>query len=131
MCALAIAEPLTPEPTASDYGDNFPNSRRVYVEGPGGVRVPFREIALSGGEPPLRVYDTSGPRVLDVRDGLPPLRAAWVRGRRGVTQMTFARRGEITPEMEYVAIREGFPTAFVRDEVARGRAIIPSNVNHV
>src|SRR5207237_1102928 len=50
-------------------------------------------------------------------------------GRR-VTQMHYARRGEITPEMEFVALREGFDPAFVRDEVARGRAIIPANVNH-
>src|SRR4029077_3176246 len=47
-----------------------------------------------------------------------------------VTQMHFARRGEVTPEMEYVAIRENVAAEFVRDEVARGRAIIPANVNH-
>jgi phosphomethylpyrimidine synthase len=50
-------------------------------------------------------------------------------GRR-VTQMHYARRGEITPEMEFVAIREGVEPAFVRDEIARGRAILPANVNH-
>ncbi len=49
---------------------------------------------------------------------------------RTVTQMHYARRGEITPEMEFVAIREGMSPEFVRDEVARGRAIIPSNINH-
>ena len=147
----------------ADYADAFPNSRKVYVEGPGGIRVPFREIALSGGEPPLRVYDTSGPRGHDVREGLPALRAAWIRARadvaeaarscpphlaapgtgmpaalqrpvlRGtgrVTQMHYARRGEITPEMEYVALREGLPVTLVRSEVARGRAIIPANINH-
>ncbi|HTV75308.1 MAG TPA: phosphomethylpyrimidine synthase ThiC [Candidatus Acidoferrales bacterium] len=47
-----------------------------------------------------------------------------------VTQMHYARRGEITAEMEFVAIREGVRPEFVRDEVARGRAIIPANVNH-
>ncbi len=47
-----------------------------------------------------------------------------------VTQMHYARRGEITPEMEFIAIREGLAPEFVRDEVARGRAIIPSNINH-
>jgi phosphomethylpyrimidine synthase len=47
-----------------------------------------------------------------------------------VTQITYARRGEITPEMEYIAIREGMPAEFVRSEVARGRAIIPANINH-
>ena len=47
-----------------------------------------------------------------------------------VTQMHYARRGEITREMEFIALREGVEPEFVRDEVARGRAIIPSNVNH-
>ena len=58
--------------------ESFPNSTKVYVEGPGQVRVPMREIALSGGEPPLRVYDTSGPQGFDVSDGLPALRRPWV-----------------------------------------------------
>jgi phosphomethylpyrimidine synthase len=149
--------------SASDYGDAFPASQKVYAQGPHGVRVPFREIALSGGEPALRVYDTSGPRGYDVREGLPPLREAWIRARgnvanversyrapdgvahaelpdglsrrtlRGtgpVTQMYYARRGEITPEMEFVALREALPATLVRDEVARGRAIIPANINH-
>jgi len=49
---------------------------------------------------------------------------------RTVTQMRYARQGTITPEMEFVAVREGFDPGFVRDEVARGRAIIPSNINH-
>src|SRR5919106_251659 len=57
----------------------------------------------------------------------PRLRAA---AGRTVTQMHYACRGEITPEMEFVAVREGMDPAFVRDEVARGRAIIPANVNH-
>ena len=65
----------------SDYGDAFPASRKVYIEGDGGVRVPMREISLSGGEPPLRVYDTSGPLGGDVRVGLPPLRTAWIDAR--------------------------------------------------
>jgi phosphomethylpyrimidine synthase len=47
-----------------------------------------------------------------------------------VTQLHYARRGTITPEMEFVAIREGVTPEFVRDEVARGRAIIPANINH-
>ena len=71
-------------PAAGDYGDAFPASRRVYVEGPAGVRVPMREISLSGGEPPLRVYDTAGPLGGDVREGLPKLRAEWkARSREG------------------------------------------------
>jgi phosphomethylpyrimidine synthase len=49
---------------------------------------------------------------------------------RTVTQMHYARRGEITPEMAFVAVREGVAPELVRDEVARGRAIIPSNINH-
>jgi phosphomethylpyrimidine synthase len=148
------------EPVGTDYPDAFPSSHKVWVEGERGVRVPMREIRLSGGEPPLRVYDTSGPRGIDVRQGLPALRDAWIRGRPvretgrsrplgdagvempealgrrtlrgtvGVTQMTFARRGEVTPEMEFVALREGVEPGFVRDQVARGRAIIPANINH-
>jgi phosphomethylpyrimidine synthase len=154
----------------SDYGDAFPGSRKVYVEGRAGVRVPMREIGLSGGEPPLRVYDTSGPLGRDVRQGLPKLREGWIAGRgdvervggraaplrpdqtpmqpdvemprallnpplraragRCVTQMHYARRGEVTPEMEFIALREGFDPERVRAEVARGRAIIPSNINH-
>jgi phosphomethylpyrimidine synthase len=47
-----------------------------------------------------------------------------------VTQMHYARRGEITPEMSFVAIREGVPDTLVRDELAAGRAILPANVNH-
>ncbi len=139
------------------YEDAFPSSRQVLVDGDR-VRVPMREVTLSGGEPPLRVYDTSGPRGCDVRQGLPPLREAWITGRggvearpdgagpaaaglpgagrrprrgtAGVTQLHHARRGTVTEEMEFVALREGFAPEFVRDEVARGRAIIPANINH-
>ena len=70
-----------PPPAAETYADAFPHSTKVYVEGPRGIRVPMREIALSGGEPPLRVYDTSGPQGYDVRDGLPALRGAWIAAR--------------------------------------------------
>ncbi|MCL2657670.1 MAG: phosphomethylpyrimidine synthase ThiC [Betaproteobacteria bacterium] len=202
----------------------LPNSRKVYLSGSrGDIRVPMREIAQSdtptafGGErnPPIFVYDTSGPYTdpgvkIDVRSGLAPLRAKWIeergdtellpelsseygrtraadakldelrfnlqrqprRARAGanVTQMHYARRGIVTPEMEFVAIRENLNRAayleslkatgpnggkmaalmgrrhagqsfgaaipdaitpeFVRDEVARGRAIIPANINH-
>ena len=148
----------------SDFTSAFPNSRKVHVEA-GDLRVPMREIALGGGEPPLRVYDTSGPQGHDIRDGLPRLRQPWIesrgdvaredrsltivpartpamsaelaartvsalRGTGPVTQLHYARRGIITPEMEFIAIREGFDAEFVRSEVARGRAIIPANVNH-
>ena len=121
-----------------DFTAAFPNSQKIHVNGPQGVAVPMREIALSGGEPPLRVYDTSGPQGHDVKTGLPKLREPWVRARRSaaragdaVTQLHYARKGETTPEMEFVAIREGLPADFVREEVARGRAIIPANINQI
>jgi len=139
--------------------DTHPNSQKVYV---GPHKVPMREISLSGGEPPLRVYDTSGPQGHDVREGLPPLRRDWIlgrsdvesvprtyipdsrrraelpktlfravlRGRANATQLHYARKGVTTPEMEFIAAREGFDADFVRSEVARGRAIIPANINH-
>jgi len=176
-------------------------SRKIHV---GPLRVAMREIDLepSCGEPPLRVYDTSGPYTdpkarIDIQAGLPNLRRPWIEARgdvesydaretrpednglsgpdrsagvpqfpnvvkrplrakpgMNVSQMHYARQGIITPEMEYVAIRENLGRAaakealirdgqdfgasipdyvtpeFVRDEVARGRAIIPSNINH-
>src|SRR5918992_667636 len=72
--------PATPTTSVIDFSAAYPNSTKVYVED-AGVRVPMREIALSGGEPPLRVYDTSGPQGFDVKDGLPKLRAEWIRTR--------------------------------------------------
>jgi len=136
--------------TDADFASAFPGSQKVYLDGVHGIRVPMREITLTSGESALRVYDTSGPRGCDVQIGLPAVRAAWIRergdvapvrttGRREVlrarpgvtvTQLHYARRGEITPEMEFIALREGLPAEFVRSEVARRRAIIPSNVNH-
>jgi phosphomethylpyrimidine synthase len=150
--------------TTAPYRGVFPNSSKVWLEGSRGIRVPVREISLSGGEPPLRVYDCSGPAGYDVREGLPRLREEWIRRRpvaqhggeatavplvrsapdlipaalqrrvlRGngpITQLHYARRGEITEEMEFVALREGLPAEVVRSEVARGRAIIPANINH-
>ena len=118
----------------SEFNAAYPNSRKVFVDGPRGVRVPMREIALEGGKSSIRVYDTSGPQGHDVKAGLPKLRAAWVGCRKSdecVTQLHYAKKGEITPEMEFIALREGLPADFVRDEVARGRAIIPSNINHL
>jgi phosphomethylpyrimidine synthase len=188
----------------------LPRSRKVYVTGSRpDLRVPMREISQSptplstGSEenPPICVYDCSGPytdpaHAVDIRAGLPPLRASWIAERAdseelpgltsaygreraqnpasisirfnltrlprraqagaNVTQMHYARRGIITPEMEFVAIREnqkreglselllrqhpgeslgaGIPRVitpeFVRDEIAAGRAIIPANINH-
>src|SRR5216683_2640918 len=188
----------------------LPNSRKVYVEGSRrDIRVPMREIFQSdtpasfGVEknPPIYVYDTSGPYTdpqarIDIRQGLAPLRAAWTEERgdtsqlsgptsrygrerlidpvlaelrfnlkrqprrakagRIVTQLHYARKGRVTPEMEFIAIRENqrrdalpdlitrqhpgqdfgasipkmITPEFVRDEIARGRAIIPANINH-
>ncbi len=198
----AEIDPATKQP--------FTNSRKVYVQGSRpDIQVPFREISLSdtpsafGAEknPPVMVYDTSGPYTdsnvkIDIRNGLPALRAKWIEERNdteqldgpssafgverqndptlaemrfnlsrkprrakagmNVSQMHYARKGIITPEMEYIAIRENqrrenmsellqtqhkghdfgasipkvITPEFVRDEVARGRAIIPLNINH-
>src|SRR5882672_7057009 len=122
----------------SEFATAFPRSTKVFVDGPQGVRVPMREIALSKATHSIRLYDTSGPQDHDVKHGLPKLREPWVNARRAaskagqaVTQLHYARKGEITPEMEFVAVREGLPADFVREEVARGRAIIPSNINHL
>ena len=193
----------------------LPGSRKVYIEGSQpDIRVPFREITLSPTKtsgideenPPLLVYDTSGPYTdpdaqIDLRRGLPALRRAWIEARddteflagptsdygnrrandpmlaqlrfdltrtprrakagKNVTQLHYARQGIITPEMEFIALRENqrrqtlgtaeverilghqhkgqsfgaslpeeITPEFVRDEVARGRAIIPNNINH-
>jgi phosphomethylpyrimidine synthase len=119
--------PLLPGELASA----FPASSKVFVDGPR-VSVPMREISLTNGES-LRVYDTSGPQGHDPRGGLPKLRESWVAPRLGsdtVTQLQHARKGVVTEEMEFVAVREGFDPEFVRSEVARGRAIVPANVNH-
>jgi phosphomethylpyrimidine synthase len=112
----------------------FPNSNKVYING-----VPMREISLSDDNPPVTVYDTSGPYTdpnveIDLHKGIPHIRSSWIEPRRAksgnVTQLHYARRGIITEEMEFIAIRENVTPEFVRDEVARGRAIIPANINH-
>ncbi|WP_397417837.1 phosphomethylpyrimidine synthase ThiC [Phenylobacterium sp.] len=180
-----------------------PGSKKVYQPGViwPDIRVPFREVAVhpSANEPPLTLYDPSGPYTdaapdIDIERGLSKTREPWVvsrgdveivtnprevkpedngfakgvhlapqfsaprrvyRAKAGanVTQLEYARRGIITPEMEYVAIRENLrrqqgdafirdgedfgasipdfcTPEFVRDEIARGRAIIPANINH-
>ena len=122
----------------SDYGPFFPHSRKVYVSGAQpGVQVPFREIELAhtlnddGSQKnfnaPIRVYDTAGP---NMEGPLPALRAPWIAGRKHATQLELARAGTVTPEMEFVAIREHVAPEFVRDEIAAGRAIIPANRCH-
>jgi phosphomethylpyrimidine synthase len=131
-----------------------PASRKVYLAGSRpDIRVPFREITVSGGEPPVRLYDTSGPGG-DPERGLPPLRAEWITERgdvepvaacgpanlgrtvlrarpgKSVTQLHYARAGVVTPEMEFAAIREQVEAEVVRCEIAAGRAILPNNINH-
>ena len=177
---------------------------KVYVAGElyPDIRVPFREVAVhpSANEPPVTMYDSSGPYTdpnvtIDIKRGLPKVKSSWQLDRgdiapvlnprevkpednghasgkhlaprfdvsnhqvfkgvegRPVTQYEYAKAGIITPEMEYVAIRENlrreqnapcirdgedfgasipdFVTPeFVRQEIARGRAIIPHNINH-
>jgi len=128
--------------------------RKVYVTGTRpDIKVPFAEVDLSNGDPPVRLYDTSGPGS-DPEVGLPQLRAHWIRERGDVeevpaqgpanagrrvlrakpgkrpTQMYYARQGIVTPEMEFAAIREGLDPEVVREEIAAGRAILPSNINH-
>ena len=195
-------------PTGDVAVGPIPGSNKVYVPGVlyPDIRVPFREVHVhpTANEPPVTIYDPSGPytdpaATIDITQGLPTPREAWVRARgdvedtparavkpedngrvaadylipeharaaasggrpvlrakpgKNVTQIEYARRGLITPEMEFVAIRENlrreqiadlihgdgesfgaelpeFVTPeFVRSEVARGRAIIPANINH-
>lgn len=130
---LTVASPQTkPVAKLPPLSEHFPRSQRRYE---GELRVPFREIELSGAEPSLRVYDTTGPDNPDPRKGLPPLRQPWIDQRAkdsdgNHSQMHYARLGIITEEMRYVALREQVQPQFVRDELARGRAIIPANVRH-
>ena len=111
--------------------DSFPASEKVVV---GELDVPARRITLTDGEQ-LDVYDTTGPQDHDPRAGIPRRRQPWIdrrlaEGTDNVTQLHYARRGLITEEMRFVAIREGVTPEFVRDEIAAGRAIIPANVYH-
>jgi len=128
-------------PAESALSRAFPSSHKVEL---GELKVPARVIELSSGEPPLTVYDTSGPEQLDPQVGLPKRRAEWIQERldqrdeaeRGnqsdgnVTQLHYARRGIITQEMRFVALRENVTPEFVRAEIAAGRAILPANIKH-
>ncbi len=152
----------------------FKNSEKVYLSGSAkDIRVPMRKITqtslkTSEGEekqPPIFVYDSSGPYTdpkvsFDIKEGLPSSRP-WLKKRLEEdplsTQMSLAKKGIVTPEMEYIAIRENqnieknrklkegtfhagesfgasippfYSPEFVRDEIACGRAVIPANVNH-
>ncbi len=124
-----------PTGTLSPIDQDLPASTKVFVSD-GTVSVPFREISVSGDNPPVRVYDTTGPQGHDVSTGLPKLRKPWIdarraRGDKTPTQMYYARHGIITEEMRFIALRENLTVEFVRDEVACGRAIIPANINHL
>ena len=152
----------------------FKNSEKVYLSGSTkDIRVPMRKITqttlkTSEGEEkqhPIFVYDSSGPYTdpevcFDIKEGLPSSRT-WLKKRLeedpSSTQMSLAKKGIVTPEMEYIAIRENqnieknrklkegtfhagesfgasippfYTPEFVRDEIACGRAVIPANVNH-
>ncbi|WP_433198283.1 phosphomethylpyrimidine synthase ThiC [Nocardia sp. CA-107356] len=100
------------------------------------LRIPVRRINLTNGEH-FDVYDTSGPytddaATIDLDAGLPKLRDGWTRPdvQGPPTQLAWARQGIITPEMRFIAAREGVSAEFVRDEVAAGRAVIPANHRH-
>ncbi|MGS2807203.1 phosphomethylpyrimidine synthase ThiC [Nocardia sp. MW-W600-9] len=101
-----------------------------------GLRIPVRRINLTNGEH-FDVFDTSGPytddnAVIDLEAGLPKLRDEWDRPTVDgpPTQLAWARQGIITPEMRFIAAREGVAPELVRDEVAAGRAVIPANHKH-
>lgn len=100
------------------------------------LKVPFRRVHLSGDEPYFDTYDTSGPQNISPTVGLSKLRKDWVDRREKLgfsrcTQMFYAKQGIITEEMLFCSARENLDPEFVRSEVARGRAIIPSNKKHL
>jgi phosphomethylpyrimidine synthase len=109
-------------------------SAKAWIDGPEGLRVPVRRIALSNGEH-HDVYDTSGPYTdpdgtIDLQAGLPALRSSWRSAREPGTQLSYARAGVVTEEMRWIAVRERCDAELVRSEVARGRAVIPANRRH-
>ena len=125
-------------PTSVTTGPIHGSTKRYEpVAGFSEMCIPLRRVNMSNGEY-FDLYDTSGPytdveAVIDVEAGLGKIRDSWVRPDpvAGVaTQLVWARAGIITPEMAYVAAREGMPVELVLDEVARGRAVIPANHKH-
>jgi len=137
-------DPFNPDFESIDsvpYNDAFPQSTKEFTtvthEPTGHVlTVPFRRVHLEDpDEPHVDLYDTSGPQGVDPKQGLDKLRKEWIDAREGkyerYTQMHFAKQGMITEEMLYCATRENVEPEFVRSEVARGRAIICSNKNHL
>ena len=151
---------------------NFAGSKKIYLEGSKKeIKVPMREIlqtdslTTNGNQKnkPIYVYDTSGPYTdpdieIDIETGIPRSRMSWLKNRKiNSTQMSLAREGVITEEMEYIAIRENqnikqnselkegrfhkgenfganipkiYTPEFVRNEIATGRAVIPANIKH-
>ena len=101
------------------------------------MKIPIRRVDQTNGEY-FDLYDTSGPytdddAIINIEVGLPKTRNDWAQPapiNGAATQLVWARAGIITPEMAFIAAREGLPTELVRDEVARGRAVIPANRNH-
>ena len=130
---LPLADPdVTPVRAVPPLADSFPNSTKITV---GELAVPFRKIQQTGGNPDVVVYDTTGPQGHDPRGGIPRRRQPWIDARMAtsdgnLSQMHYARRGIITEEMRFCAIRERVDPEFVRSEVALGRAIIPANIKH-
>ncbi|MEO6596304.1 MAG: phosphomethylpyrimidine synthase ThiC [Planctomycetota bacterium] len=123
----------TPKPATPlrPLAESFPNSAKATVSE---LEVPVRDIRLTNGDV-VRVYDTTGPQGHDPKRGLPRRRQPWIdarlaRGDTNFSQMHYARRGIVTEEMRFCAIRENCDPEFVRSEVARGRAIIPANRKH-
>ena len=138
----------------------YPGTKRHFIEGKifPDVKVGVRQVIQSpslmevNGEKqeitnkPINIYDTTGPygdenMTLSYEDGIPAIREAWTSKRKaGETQMYYAKKGIITPEMEYVAIRENMNASllgidmitpdFVRKQIAAGRAIIPASNRH-
>ena len=151
---------------------NFAGSKKIYLEGSKKeIKVPMREIlqtdslTTNGNQKnkPIYIYDTSGPYTdpdieIDIETGIPRSRMSWLKNRKiNSTQMSLARDGVITEEMEYIAIRENqnikqnselkegrfhkgenfganipkiYTPEFVRNEIATGRAVIPANIKH-
>src|SRR6266480_2395088 len=123
-------------------------SHKIYLNGSRpDLRVPTREVTLTGGNPPLRLYDTSGPCTdpdtqIDLKRGLPPLRLAWILGRGDVEELSgptssYRRRRDEDPSLggvRFASVRlphRAKPGSRVTQmHYARGRAILPANVNH-
>lgn len=130
----------TPAPKlAEPVSDCFPSSHKIYTEVQHGdvlLRVPSRRIHLSEDKGQIDVYDSTGPQGHDPKLGLPRLRESWVqarldRGDKNLSQLHYAKRGIITEEMAFIAVREGCEPEFVRSEVAAGRAVIAANIRHL